>query len=99
MKLTIPKIKTKIELPAILWAIFLLIVLFEAWILYQTLYLNSSSARTVKEATSQTKLIDFDISAFNQIRSWLEDRRVYQAPDYNLSGAEFGRDNPFADYK
>lgn len=96
MKLKLPKIKFRL-LPT-LWVIFLAAVIIEGFILYKVLYLNAPIAQPAVPAVQSQKFIDLDLASFTKVYNWIQDKRAYQQPVYNLVGDKYGRPDPFAEY-
>ena len=75
-KIKIPKIR--IKLTVVLWAIFLLVVLVEAWVLYDALYLNPREVVAEPDQPS-SDLVEIDFARFESVSEWLDEREDYEA--------------------
>lgn len=97
MKFSIHRPKFKIDLAIILWIIFLSIVVVEGLVVYKYLYLDfRQNSAFVPDSRSPLQI---DALSYEKAKAWLNARKDYQLPDYQLRQGGFGRENPFTEYR
>ncbi len=93
-KLHLPRIK----LSSLLRAILVAVILVEILILYKAFYLDAKQ-RSLVESPIERSSVEIDRVAANKARNWFLLRELFVAPpEYELSGTEFGRENPFVQF-
>lgn len=79
----------------LLWVIFMVVVLIEAFVLFQGLSSAVSSPRG-EAGEGQAQVSKVDLPAYEETLEWLQTREDYTIPDYSLqTSATVGRENPF----
>jgi len=99
MKLKLPKAKIKFDVGVALWTVFFICIVIEGLVLFNNLYLNSSSDVSLSAIPTHTSKIDFNMADFQKVYGRIQEKVDYQIPSQSYTGTAAGRDNPFADYK
>lgn len=87
--------KFRVKLGAVLLAVFAVIVLIEALLLYRFLYRASQSAAP---AAPLEPVLRIDFAASDLARAWFLGRQNFTIEAYELVSGGTGRENPFAEY-
>ena len=101
----LPKIKFRANLEQILPVILIVAVVLEGFVLYRTFYAPVDMPSLDEALAPETGLnVSLDLVQFDKIKSWIEESRAYQLPEYDLSTSTastsselIGRENPFAE--
>lgn len=97
-KLQLPKIKLKVNIVVLLWAVMLAVILLEAAVLYKYLYLNPRAAQT-PVIVNEGGDVRVNLPVYQNVVLWLKDSAAFAASGYSLEKETTGRENPFTEYR
>lgn len=93
--LKIPKIKIKLQ--AVLWVLFVFVVLYEIYFLYTSLFaMIKTSNNPSLQVTAPSRGLNTIL--YEQATQWLGDRENFKVTPYSFERGTSGRANPMAQY-